>query len=102
VITREIEVECLPDEIPEFLSVDVSKLVIGQAVRASEVPLPGSVRLLSPPEAVISHIVTMKAEEVAAPVAGAEVAPAAVAEPEVIKKGKKEEEEEAEEKKKKK
>ena len=101
VITREIEVECLPDEIPEFLSVDVSKLVIGQAVRASEVPLPGSVRLLSPPEAVISHIVTMKAEEVAAPVAGAEVAPAAVAEPEVIKKGKKEEEEEAEEKKKK-
>jgi large subunit ribosomal protein L25 len=102
VITREVEVECLPDEIPEFLSVDVSKLVIGQAVRASEVPLPGSVRLLSPPEAVISHIVTMKAEEVAAPVAGAEVAPAAVAEPEVIKKGKKEEEEEAEEKKKKK
>jgi large subunit ribosomal protein L25 len=95
VITREVEVECLPDEIPEFLSVDVSKLVIGQAVRASEVPLPGSVRLLSPPEAVISHIVTMKAEEVAAPVAGAEVAPAAVAEPEVIKKGKKEEDEEA-------
>ena len=104
VITREIEVECLPDEIPEFLSVDVSKLVIGQAVRASDVPLPGSVRLLSPPEAVISHIVTMKAEEVAAPVVGAEVAPAAVAEPEVIKKGKKEEEEEAaaEDKKKKK
>jgi large subunit ribosomal protein L25 len=102
VITREIEVECLPDEIPEFLSVEVSKLVIGQAVRASDVPLPGSVRLVSPPEAVISHIVTMKAEEVAAPVAGAEAAPAAVAEPEVIKKGKKEEEEEADEKKKKK
>jgi len=102
VITREIEVECLPDEIPEFLSIDVSKLVIGQAVRASDVPLPGSVRLLSPPEAVISHIVTMKAEEVAAPVAGAEVAPAAVAEPEVIKKGKKEEEEEAADDKKKK
>jgi large subunit ribosomal protein L25 len=102
VITREVQVECLPDEIPEFLSVDVSKLVIGQAVRASDVPLPGSVRLLSPPEAVISHIVTMKAEEVAAPVAGAEVAPAAVAEPEVIKKGKKEEEDEAAEEKKKK
>ena len=95
VITREIEVECLPNEIPEELTVDVSKLTIGQAVRASDVPLPGSVRLVSPPEAVISHIVTMKAEEVVAPVPGAEVAPAAVAEPEVIKKGKKEEDEEA-------
>ncbi|MCU1337604.1 MAG: ribosomal protein [Bryobacterales bacterium] len=103
VITREIEVECLPNEIPEFLSVDVSKLAIGQAVRASDVPLPGSVRLVSQPEAVISHVVTMKAEEVAAPVAGAEAAPAAVAEPEVIKKGKKDEEDEgpADEKKKK-
>ena len=104
VITREIEVECLPNEIPEELTIDVSKLTMGQAVRASDVPLPGSVRLVSPPEAVISHIVAMKAEEVVAPVAGAEVAPAAVAEPEVIKKGKKEEEEEAaaEDKKKKK
>jgi large subunit ribosomal protein L25 len=95
VITREIEVECLPNEIPDELTIDVSKLTMGQAVRASDVPLPGSVRLVSPPEAVISHIVAMKAEEVAAPVAGAEVAPAAVAEPEVIKKGKKEEDEEA-------
>jgi len=95
VITREIEVECLPNEIPEELTIDVSKLTMGQAVRASDVPLPGSVRLVSPPEAVISHIVAMKAEEVVAPVAGAEVAPAAVAEPEVIKKGKKEEDEEA-------
>jgi len=102
VITREIEVECLPNEIPDELTIDVSKLTMGQAVRASDVPLPGSVRLVSPPEAVISHIVAMKAEEVAAPVAGAEVAPAAVAEPEVIKKGKKEEEEEAADDKKKK
>ncbi len=104
VVTREIEVECLPNEIPEALTVDVSKLLIGQSVRASDVPLPGSVRLVSQPDAVISHVVTMKAEEVAAPVAGAEgAAPAAPAEPEVIKKGKKEEEGEAatEEKKKK-
>jgi len=95
VITREIELECLPNEIPDELTIDVSKLVMGQAVRASDVVLPGSARLVSPPEAVISHIVAMKAEEVVAPVAGAEVAPAAVAEPEVIKKGKKEEDEEA-------
>jgi large subunit ribosomal protein L25 len=104
VITREIELECLPNEIPEFLSVDVSKLLIGQSIRAGDVALPGSARLVSPSDSVISHVVTMRAEEVAAPVAGAEgVAPVATAEPEVIKKGKKEEEGEApaEEKKKK-
>ncbi|MBZ5678277.1 MAG: 50S ribosomal protein L25 [Acidobacteriia bacterium] len=103
VITREIEIECLPNEIPDELTIDVSKLTMGQAVRASDVTLPGSARLLSPPEAVISHIVAMKAEEAAPVVEGA--APAATAaEPEVIKKGKKEEDEEAaaEEKKKKK
>jgi large subunit ribosomal protein L25 len=102
VITREVEVECLPNEIPDELTVDVTKLTMGQAIRASDVPLPGSVRLVSPPEAVISHIVAIKAEEAAAPAAGAEAAPAAVSEPEVIKKGKKEEEEEAAEEKKKK
>jgi large subunit ribosomal protein L25 len=103
VITREVEVECLPNEIPDELTVDVAKLTMGQAVRAGDVPLPGSVRLVSPPEAVISHIVAIKAEEVAAPVAGAEGTPAATAaEPEVIKKGKKEEEEEAADDKKKK
>ncbi len=105
IVSREIEVECLPNEIPEALTVDVSKLLIGQSVRASDVPLPGSVRLVSQPDAVISHVVTLKAEETAAPAAGAEgAAPAAPAEPEVIKKGKKEEEGEtpaAEEKKKK-
>src|SRR5579864_4498832 len=95
VITREIEVECLPNEIPEALTIDVAHLTMGQSVRASDVALPGSVRLVSQPEAVISHVVAMKAEEVVAPVAGAEVAPAAPVEPEVIKKGKKEEDEEA-------
>ena len=40
VITREIEIECLPDEIPEHFTVDVTELMIGQNVRASDVPLP--------------------------------------------------------------
>jgi large subunit ribosomal protein L25 len=93
-ITREIEIECLPDEIPEEYTVDVSELMIGQNVRASDIQL-GSARLVSPPEAVISHVVAMKAEEAPA-VAATEGAPAATAaEPEVIKKGKKEEEEAA-------
>jgi large subunit ribosomal protein L25 len=93
-ITREIEIECLPDEIPEEYVVDVTELMIGQNVRASDIPLGGSVKLVSPADAVISHVVALKAEE--APVATTEGAPAAAgAEPEVIKKGKKEEEEAA-------
>ena len=98
IISREIEIECLPDEIPEHFVVDVSSLMIGQSVRAGSVPMTGSMRLLSPPEAVLAHVVAMRAEEVA-PAPAAEVAPAAEGaagtEPEVIKKGKKEEEGEA-------
>src|SRR6185369_1156445 len=81
VITREVEIECLPDDIPESFTVDVTELSIGQSIRASEIPLTGSMRLLSPPDAVISHKAEAVVEEVAA-------AP----EPEVVKKGKKEEE----------
>ena len=96
IVTREVEIECLPDEIPESYTVDVSELMIGQNLRASEIALSGSVKLISAPEQVIAHVVTMKAEEVApAAEAGVEGAAAAPAEPEVIKKGKKEEEGEA-------
>jgi large subunit ribosomal protein L25 len=104
VITRAVEIECLPDEIPESFTVDVSELMIGQSKRAGDVALGGSMKLVSAPETVIAHIVALRAEEAApaaeaaAPVAGA---PAA-GEPEVIKKGKKEEEGAAEEKGKKK
>jgi large subunit ribosomal protein L25 len=92
IITREIEIECLPDDIPEEFVVNVAELMIGQSVRASEIVLGGSVKLLSPGEAVISHVVSLKAEE-AAP--AAEAAATTAAEPEVIKKGKKDEEGEA-------
>jgi len=83
IVSREIEIECLPDDIPEEFVVEVSGLGIGQSVRASDVALSGSMKLTSPADAVISHIVSLRAEE----------APAAegAAEPEVIKKGKKEE-----------
>ena len=93
IITRAIEIECLPDDIPEHFVIDVRELMIGQSKRASDVPLSGSMKLTSAPETVIAHIVTLKVEaepaaaEAAVPVAGA---PAA-GEPEVIKKGKKEE-----------
>jgi large subunit ribosomal protein L25 len=101
-VTRFVEIECLPDDIPEHFTIDVTELMIGQTKRAGEVALTGSMKLLSPAEAVIAHVVALRAEEVVAepeaavtPEAGA--APVA-GEPEVIKKGKKDEEAPAEEK----
>jgi len=97
VITRAIEIECLPDEIPEKFVVDVTELMIGMAKRAGDVALTGSMKLVSSADTVIAHSVALRAEEVAAPVEGAAVvtpeagAEPAAAEPEVIKKGKKEE-----------
>ena len=96
VITRAIEIECLPDEIPEKFVVDVTELMIGQAKRASDVALSGSIKLVSSADTVIAHAVALRAEEVAAPTEAAAATPVAgataAAEPEVIKKGKKEEE----------
>jgi large subunit ribosomal protein L25 len=99
-ITREVEIECLPNDIPEHFEIDVSELMIGQSVRASDLVLGGSIELVSPPESVVSHVIALKAEAEPA-AATTEGAPATTGEPEVIKKGKKEEEEGADEKKKK-
>ena len=93
IISRSIEIECLPDEIPESFTVNVSELMIGQSKRASDVEVSGSMKLVSDPQTVIAHIVALRAEEVVAPVEGAvPAAEATAAEPEVVKKGKKEEE----------
>src|SRR5947209_4634853 len=90
-VTREIDIECVPNEIPEHFVMDVTDLMIGQSRRSGEIPMTGSMKLLSSPDAVIAHVVTIKAE--AEPVAeAAEPVAEAAAEPEVIKKGKKEEE----------
>jgi large subunit ribosomal protein L25 len=105
VITREVEVECLPDEIPESFVVDVAELMMGQSKRASDLPMEGSMKLLSPADSVLAHIVALRAEEEAAAAeapAEGEAATPAGGEPEVIKKGKKEEEAAAEADKKKK
>ena len=92
VVTREIEIECLPHDIPEHFTIDVGELMIGQSVRASDVALGELVKLVSQPDAVISHVVALKAEVVETPAVVEGAAPAAPTEPEVIKKGKKEEE----------
>src|SRR5579883_1780601 len=102
IVTREIEIECLADDIPEQFSVDVTELMIGQSIRAGQVPLVGSITLVSSPDTVISHVVALKAEAAEAAVPGAEGAAATPAETEVNKKGKKEEEGAAAEEKKKK
>jgi large subunit ribosomal protein L25 len=91
-VTREVEVECLPADIPEEFKVDVSGLLIHHQLRAGDLPLdPAKVKLVTDPQRVLAHVVTLKKEEEPAP--GEAVAvEAAPAEPEVIKKGKKEEE----------
>jgi len=93
-ITREVEIECLPDEIPENFTVDVAELLIGQSKRASDLALSGSIKLISSPDSVLAHVITMKvvAEPTPTEAAAVPTAEAAPAEPEVIKKGKKEEE----------
>jgi large subunit ribosomal protein L25 len=93
-VNRELEVECLPGDIPENITLDVSELMLHQGIRVRDLTPDGKWKAVSEPEMMIVHVVTVKAEE-AAPeaAAAAAAAPAAPAEPEVIKKGKKEEEE---------
>ncbi|HYP15536.1 MAG TPA: 50S ribosomal protein L25 [Bryobacteraceae bacterium] len=95
IITREIEIECLPEDIPELFSIDVTTLEVGKSIRANDVPLGGSMKLVSSGETVISHVVPPKGAEATADDG------AAAPEPEVIKKGKKEDEEKKDDKKKK-
>ena len=90
-VTRDLEIECLPGEIPEHVDVDVSELMLHQGVRVRDLQA-GNWKSVTDPDTMIVHVVSVKAEEPAAAEAGAAPAPA-TAEPEVIKKGKKEEEE---------
>ena len=91
-VTREVEVECLPGDIPEEFRVDVTEMMIGKQLRAADLPFdPAKIKLVTDPVRVIAHVVVLKKEE--EPAADAAVtADAAPAEPEVMKKGKKEEE----------
>jgi large subunit ribosomal protein L25 len=89
IITREIEIECLPEEIPEDFRIDVTEFRIGSSLRAADVPLTGTMKLVSAADQLISHVVSPAKEVEEAP---AEGAVATAAEPEVVKKGKKEEE----------
>jgi large subunit ribosomal protein L25 len=88
VVTREVEVEVLPADIPTEFRVDVSSLALNESVRAGDLPIDkNKIKLITDPQTVLSHVVTLRAEEEKPAEAVAATTPA---EPEVIKKGKKE------------
>jgi large subunit ribosomal protein L25 len=93
-VNRDIEIECLPGEIPENITVDVSELLLNQGIRVRDLHTEEARwKPVSDPDTMIVHVVALKAEE-PEPTEAAAAAPAAPAEPEVIKKGKTEKEEE--------
>src|SRR6266566_9932245 len=73
-VLREIEVECLPGDIPERIEVDVTDLGINDALRVSDIPDIPKVKVLSPADQVVVHVVSVKEEEVA-PAPGVVAAP---------------------------
>ena len=94
-VTRDIEVQCLPTDIPEHIAVDISELMLNQSIRVKDLVQGPKWKAMTEGETMIVHVVMPKAEEAAqaADAATAEAAPTAAAEPEVIKKGKDEKEE---------
>jgi large subunit ribosomal protein L25 len=83
-VTRSIEVECLPSDIPESIKVDVQALKINDYIRVKNIQTDAKVKILSDPEVVIVTIVPPIKEEVPVEAAAVETA----TEPEIIKKGK--------------
>ena len=89
-LLREIEIECLPVDIPKSIEVDISHLTFGVEVRVKDIPHNEKLKFLTDENQMIAHITSVKEEVVATPEAVAADAAAAPAEPEVIKKGKQE------------
>lgn len=100
-VHREIEIEVLPGDIPENITVDISELMLNQGFRVRDLQTEGAKwKPTSDADMMIVHVVAPKAEEVAV-AADAVAAPVAPAEPEVIKKGKPEKDEDEKPEKKK-
>ena len=90
-VMREVEIECLPTDIPSHIDVDVSGMALHQVLRVSGLPHSEKIKYLDDEDATVAHVITIREEvpvaaegDAAAAVAGA----AAPAEPEVAKKGK--------------
>jgi large subunit ribosomal protein L25 len=91
---REVEIECLPGDIPSHIDVDVTELTFGKVLRVADLPHNEKLKFLTDENQPVAHVTSVKEEVVAAPEAVAAEATATPAEPEVIKKGKQETEEE--------
>ena len=86
-VHREVVLECLPADIPEHITVDVTELMLNDGIRVRDIETGGKWKPVSEPDMLIVHVVAVKVE--AEPVAAdAAAAPTVPAEPEVIKKGK--------------
>jgi len=94
-VLREVEIECLPSDIPSHIDADVSELVFGTVLRVADLARAGSLKFLTDAAQTVAHITSVKEEVVPTPEAVAAEAGAVPAEPEVIKKGKQGTEEEA-------
>jgi large subunit ribosomal protein L25 len=95
VVHREVEVECLPADIPEHIEIDVTELMLGQAVRLKDVATNPKWTAVSDLDLMLVHVIAPRVVAEPTPTDAAAVAatPATAAEPEVIKKGKPEKEE---------
>ena len=99
-IRREIQIECLPADIPEHLDVDVTELMVGQGIRLRDVANNPKWRAITEAETMLVHVILAKAEEAATTATAEGAVVAGGPEPEIIKKGKKDEEAEKADKKK--
>ena len=96
-VLREVEIECLPADIPGHIDLDVTELKFGEVRRVKDLPHDSAkIKFLTAEEAVVAHVVAVKEVVEVTPEAAAAEAAAVPAEPEVIKKGKQETEEGAE------
>jgi large subunit ribosomal protein L25 len=92
-VLREVEIECLPADIPANIAVDVSNLALFDTLRVSDLPHSDKVKYLNAEDATVAHVVSIREEaptpaEVEAAAVAAAAAATATAEPEVAKKGK--------------
>ena len=92
-VIREVEIECLPTDIPTEFKMDISSLMMGQQLRTSDIQVdPAKIKMLTDPARVLAHVVALRVEE-EKPVDAVAAEAATPTEPELIKKGKKETEE---------
>jgi large subunit ribosomal protein L25 len=87
---REVEIECLPVDIPSNIALDVTELGFGTVLRVSDLPHAGKLKFLTAEDTPVAHITSVKEEAAPTPEGEAAAAAAGPAEPEVVKKGKQE------------